>query len=139
MIELEFAVATSRDDVIGGFSEVFAPRSGGGAGGDAFVVGLHDSTLPWEATIAQSDAVAVVPWTLFCTHVGEFLGVPATHIDLELRGTTFIIPEGQHSTSLQLHRYIDYLGALHQLGAGTTTRPAVSDDEYRNWAAHASS
>ena len=93
-----------------------------------FGFGLHDSTLADTIAFATSDELVAVPWRFPCTHVGSFLDIPATLVDLELRGTTFVDIRGAEWV---YHRYIDYIGALHQIGVPTDGRPVHAENEQR--------
>jgi hypothetical protein len=108
-------------DVEQGFSEMLSSRT------DAqFAFGLHDSDLEDETTFATSDQLVVLPWRYPCTHTGTFLDIPPTEIDFELRGTTFVDVRHDAETAWTYYRYVDYLGALHQLGVPTVARPVVT-------------
>jgi hypothetical protein len=90
-----------------------------------FAFGLHDSDLEDATTFATSEQLVVLPWRYPCTHTGTFLDIPATEIDFELRGTTVVDIRAEVGT-WTYYRYIDYLGALHQLGVPTVARPVVT-------------
>jgi hypothetical protein len=97
---------------------------------------LEGADLPAAKTFATSDVLVVVPWLLRAVHIGEFLGVPQTLVEVEVRGTTIVQVAEDHPDDTRLwayYRYIDYLGVLQQLGVMTTTRPALTADEYANW------
>jgi hypothetical protein len=94
----------------------------------SFAFGLHDSDLEDDLAFATSDQLVVVPWRFPCTQVGTFLDVPATNVDLELRGTTFVdIRKAEPDWTY--YRYIDFIGALHQMGISTNGRPVVADED----------
>jgi hypothetical protein len=108
-------------DIEHGFDGKLSAREG-----ERFHVGLHDSDLAGAAAIATSDSLVVVPWRYPCTHTGLFLNVPATGVDFELRGTTLVDIRGPGEWTY--YRYIDYLGALHQIGGSIdAVRPVVAD------------
>jgi hypothetical protein len=112
-------------DVADGFAGVFSARG--------FTRDLNGASLDENAVVATTSELVVVPWVYSCTHVGEFLGVPPTYIELELRGTTFVHATGPDPEAWDYYRYIDFVGALQQLGVTTTSRPALTADEYDNW------
>jgi hypothetical protein len=94
---------------------------------------LHGSDLAEEHAVATGDFLVAAPWVYRAQHVGLFLGVPATFMEIELRGTTFVRTsedDPSDQSAWAYYRYIDYLGALHQLGVTTTTRPALMADEW---------
>ena len=107
-------------DIEHGFTEILQPREDA-----SFHVGLLDSDLDDDRALATSDDLVAVPWTYPCTHVGTFLSIPATGIDFELRGTTFVDIRGP-SSSWSYFRYVDYIGALHQIGVSTDGRPVLA-------------
>jgi hypothetical protein len=98
-----------------------------------FVRDLDGADLVEDDLVATAEQLVVVPWIYRCAHVGEFLGIPPTYIELELRGTTFVRVEGDSEKEWEFYRYIDYLGALHQIGVSTASRPALTADEYAVW------
>ncbi len=123
---VEQALASVEADLAAGFGEVLGEMH--------FGRDLHGSTLEQNELFATSDQLVVVPWVLRGTHVGEFLGVPPTYVELELRGTTFVQVAGSgDEADWTYHRYVDYLGALHQMGVTTTSRPALTAEEYAAW------
>lgn len=93
----------------------------------AFAFGLHGPDLNDFDAVTTSDTLVVVPWRYPCTHVGTFLDVPATNEKLELRGTTFVDIRGP-SNAWTYYRYIDFIGALHQIGAAYDVRPVRADN-----------
>jgi hypothetical protein len=108
-------------DVEEGFKGLLSART------DAqFAFGLHDSDLDDDTAFATSDQLVVLPWRFPCTHTGTFLDIPATELDLELRGTTFVDIRDDAESTWTYYRYVDYLGALHQLGVPTVARPVVT-------------
>jgi len=122
------ALAGIEDDVRTGFGEMLAPRDP-----DAFARELHGADLDPEAVFATSEHFVVTPWVYRCTHVREFLGVPPTFVDLDLRGTTFAHACATDSEEWEYYRDVDDGGALHQLGVSTTARPALTPDEFNVW------
>jgi hypothetical protein len=110
-----------RSDIVGGLGEMLSSRD------DApFAFGLHESELDDETTFATSEQLVAVPWRYPCTHTGTFLDIPATGIDFELRGTTFVDVRDELESRWTYYRYIDFIGALHQLGVPTVARPVVT-------------
>jgi hypothetical protein len=119
-------------DIAGGFVGILNAE-----GPNAFSVELPEATLAFEQITTVSEAVVVpVPWRFHCVHRGHFLGIPPTHVELDLRGTTFVLPRGDSTDDWLLYRYIDYLGALHQMGVSAAVRPALTPDQYANWLAN---
>jgi hypothetical protein len=107
-------------DIQNGFLEILASRD------DApFFFGLHECDLDAQQAIATADVLVAVPWKYPCTHVGTFMNIPATGVDFVLHGTTFVDVRGSEDSWIY-YRYIDYIGALHQLGVSTEVRPVVA-------------
>jgi len=107
-------------DIVDGFKEMLSSRL------DAtFAFGLHQSDLDDGATFATSNELVVVPWRYPCTHTGTFMDIAATNVDLELRGTTFVDIRSDTQSDWTYYRYIDFIGALHQLGVPTVARPVL--------------
>jgi hypothetical protein len=94
----------------------------------AFAVGLHGSELDDASAFATSDNLVVVPWRYPCTHTGTFLDIPATGMKFELRGTTFVDIREDDERKWNYYRYIDFIGALHQLGVPTVARQVLADE-----------
>jgi len=109
-------------DVQDGFKGVLDPREDA-----SFAISLHDSDLNDFAAVTTSDTLVVIPWQYPCTHVGAFLDIPATNARFELRGTTFVDIRGP-SSGWTYYRYIDFIGALHQIGAAYDVRPVRADN-----------
>src|SRR3954466_2784720 len=122
------AVAFVERDVREGFGPFLTA-----AENNAFTIELTDSSIDSNDTTMTSDSLVAVPWVYRCAHTGPFLDVPATYVDLELRGVSFVDVRGQNADDWTYHRYIDYIGALHQLGVQTTNRPALDPEQYENW------
>ena len=119
---------TIEPDIREGFKGSFRPIE--------FGRDLHGAGLADDKAFATSDLLVVAPWVLRAQHVGDFLGVPATYIEFELRGATFVqvaVDDPGNSEKWAYFRYIDYIGALQQLGVTTTTRPALTAAEYAAW------
>lgn len=117
------------EDVIRGYRKSLSPLGGS----DAFSIGLEESDLEPMQSFAQSDQLVAVPWRYECTHTGTFLEIPATHVALQLQGVTFVRVHDDNRESWEFHRYVDYLGALQQIGVSMSVRPALSEKEYNNW------
>jgi hypothetical protein len=117
------------EDVTRGYEAALSPRGGG----DAFAIGLEDSGLEPMQSFAQSDELVAVPWRYSCTHTGDFLSIPATFVSLELEGVTFVHVRSGERDDWDFHRYVDYLGALQQIGVSMSVRPALEEEEYDNW------
>jgi hypothetical protein len=97
-----------------------------------FAVELHGSDLTRTQAYATSDLLVAVPWRFRCTHTGPFLNIPPTYLSLELRGTTFVDIR-KDTDAWTYYRYVDFVGALHQIGASTDVRPALSDVDFNNY------
>jgi hypothetical protein len=121
---LDRALKSVEHDLIAGFEGVLEPCE--------FSRDLHGAQLEHEQLFATSEHLVVVPWVFRAVHVGELLGVPPTFVEIELRGTTFVHASAKDPSEWAYYRYVDYLGALHQLGV-TVSRPALTSDEYSVW------
>jgi aminoglycoside phosphotransferase (APT) family kinase protein len=122
------AMSSVAADLVKGLEGAFTP-----APNSPVTIELNGSNLEPMAVTAQAETLVAVPWRFPCTHTGDFLGVPATYIDLELRGATFVEVNGPDAASWTYYRFIDFLSALHQIGVSTDGRPALTADEYANW------
>ena len=124
----EEAMQRVQTDIEEGFRVSFSRRS------DAtFAFELHDGEeLNATPPVATSERLVAVPWVYPCTHTGPFLNIPATFVKLDLRGTT-IVDIRAAPADWSYYRYVDYVGALHQMGVSTAVRPALNEDEYANW------
>ena len=119
-------LANIQSDIEGGFDGILAPKNG-------FAFGLLDSEIQSDQAVALSDNLVVAPWQYDCVHIGVLADVPATHVEFVLRGVTVAhVVDGDPDNALY-HRYIDYLGALHQIGVSTAVRPALDPAQYDNW------
>lgn len=78
-----------------------------------FVAGFPDLRFAIEDTVAEQDKV-VVCWTFSGTHLGEFMGVPATNKKVSVDGITIHIL----SKGIIMDTYIslDMWGLMQQLG-----------------------
>jgi hypothetical protein len=121
------AIRNVGHDVVDSFKDILTPQKG-----KAFAVELHDSDLNETEPYARSDVLVAVPWVFHCTHTGPLLGIPATWVDLDLRGTTFVDIRDV-AGNWRYFRYIDFIGALHQIGVSTDTRPALTESEFTNY------
>ena len=122
---LQQALRNIQVDIAEGFEGMLSARG--------FNRDLNGAELTENEVFATSDHLVVVPWIYRCTHTGDFLGVPPTYVDLELRGTTFVHACASDPEEWDYYRYIDFIGALQQLGVTTTSRPALTEEEYGNW------
>jgi hypothetical protein len=118
----EQAKVLVQSDIVDGLKEMLSSRDDA-----AFSFGLHNSTLDDASAMATSENLVALPWRYPCTHTGTFLDIPATGIDFELRGTTFVDVTDQYEREWIYYRYIDFIGALHQLGVPTAARPVTAD------------
>jgi hypothetical protein len=121
-----YVLTKIEDDIRSGFKGVLEPIG--------FNRDLEGADLDEDALVATSEQLVVVPWKYRCAHVGEFLGIPPTYVELELRGTTFVRALSRSESEWDFYRYIDYIGALHQIGVSTGSRPALTAEEYAVWA-----
>jgi len=124
---LNQVVGIAEKDVVEGFQAMLEPVSDD----RSFDVVLPDSDLPVDQVVTASDQVIAVPWVFHARHVGSFLGVPATYQPVDLAGTTFITKPGDDESEWTYTRYIDFLGALNQMGVSVVTRPALTPDEFQ--------
>ena len=95
---------------------------------------LDGCTLDEDAVFATAEHLVVAPWVYRCTHIGDFLGVPPTYVDLELRGTTFVhvpSPDPEELVVFPVHRLRRRASPAR---VSTTSRPALTVDEFENWA-----
>jgi hypothetical protein len=100
----------------------------------SFVPRFHESDDDLRPLVSDAQRVAAVPWEFDCVHVGTFLGIPATFLELTLRGATFVnFAAGEDPNTWGFRRYIDYLGALNQLGVSGIQRPVLTDEQYETW------
>ena len=128
---IEAAVEIVEIDITEGFAAMLTPD-----GDSPFTIGLGDSGLVPSATVAASDDVIAVPWAYTCKHTGTFVGIPATQVTLSLVGVTFVhVAVEMAPQEWQFHRFIDYIGALHQMGVSAVARPALNPDQYEAWSA----
>ena len=121
------------NDITESFADALSPASD-----PAVTIGLNE-IVPSEPVLTQaelvavSDALVAIPWSYNCIHTGVFVGIPATYITFELRGTTFVDPRDSNPHRWTYYRYVDFIGALHQIGVQTSVRPALTDEQYLNW------
>jgi hypothetical protein len=121
------AMTYVQQDIVDGFDKILDPGLN-----PMFEFDDLGGALAIEQSITRSDEAISMPWRYTATHVGPFLGIPATNITFTLRGMTIVIPADKLE-DWQFFRCIDYLCALHELGVTTTTRPALTPDEYGQW------
>ena len=115
-----------REDIEVSFAGVLERR------GDGLTTNLNQED-PMPALVSDEVGFAAVPWEFPCTHVGMFLGIPPTFLDLVLRGATFVDIREDDPARWGYYRYIDYHGALNQIGVTGIERPALSDEDYLRW------
>ena len=127
-------------DVKGCFASSLTSRIDEGAPLTFGLLEWHDETEELNSELVsfpRSEQLAAIPWTYSCTHTGDFLGVPPTYLDIELRGATFVDVrngDGQEGRrGWTFYRYVDYLGALQQIGVTTATRPVANPERYADW------
>jgi len=129
---IALAIARVEQDVVNGFDGALTP-----AGSGAFELDLDESGLTSTEVVATSEVVIVMPWVFRCVHTGPFIGVQATFVHFDLRGTTFVhVGSGETDPDdWRYHRYIDFLCALHHMGISTGVRPALTAPEFMEWKA----
>jgi hypothetical protein len=125
---LDLAATNVGTDISSYFGKYFEPVL------NPFTVELPGVDVAPRELLVSSNALVAVPWAYKGTHVDTFLGVAATGILITLRGATFVDTSAgsdkEHADSWTYSRYIDYLGALHQLGVTATSRPAFMPDDF---------
>jgi hypothetical protein len=120
------AAATNvQTDVEAGFSQIFRPGPHGG-----FAIELNGKKLEPQELVVSSNSVVGVPWVFTGEHVYDFLGVCPTGIVVALRGGTFVDVSSGGQDTWTYSRFIDYLGALHQLGVTAVSRPAFEPKDF---------
>jgi hypothetical protein len=80
-----------------------------------------------EERIANAHIVAV-PWTYRCRHAGDFQGLFPTGRELTIEGVTMV---DSRQGKTVLHRYVDWMGVITQLGLDISWRVPVTEDEDR--------
>jgi hypothetical protein len=113
-------------DIHDSFSKYIQPSPTG-----EFAVELPGVQLAERDVIVASESVVAVPWVFRGEHVDVFLSVPATGLPIELRGATFVDVSSGKESDWTYSRFIDYLGALHQLGVTGVSRPAFGPDYFQ--------
>ena len=117
------AIERVEQDVVDGFNDALTPD-----GAVAFAVDLEETGLTSDDAVGSSDVVVAIPWVFQCRHTGTFIGVQATFVHLELRGTTIVHVVEPDADTWRYHRYIDYLcraasdGHLHRCPPGADPR-----------------
>jgi hypothetical protein len=128
------ALENIEDEVRSGFPGL-APNTDQGR--PVFQAELHDADdLDDDEIVARTERGVAVPWVYRCTHVDDFLGVPATWVNLELRGATFVRVTDDDPLQWEYYRYIDYIGALHQMGVSVISRPALTPRQFAEYQKH---
>ena len=124
-------------DIRDGFAERLSPSADADP---VFTIELEESVALGYPGLAEADAVAtsesvvVVPWVYHCVHTGPFLEIPPTFVSFDLRGTTFVnVGLGDNPATWILHRFVDFLCALHHIGVYTSVRPALNVQDYLRW------
>jgi predicted ester cyclase len=109
------------DDVVAGLAGTFSPRE-------------EDDIEPFrvaerfkEADVISNASVVAVPWSFSCRHTGDFHGLFRTGRDLQIEGMTLVDSRGG---APMLHRYVDWLGVIAQLGLEVSGRIPVTEAEY---------
>ena len=122
---LSAAAANVEKEIKEFFSRFFEAGADGG-----YAIELPGAKIDTQELLVSSNSVAAVPWVFRGRHIDEFLGVCATGILVELRGTTYVDASSDNEADWKYSRYIDYLGALHQLGVTAVSRPAFTPDDF---------
>ena len=82
------------------------------------VIMMHETFPAFRGEVHDafaSDDRAVVRWTRYCIHRGEFMGMPPTSYEVTLRGVTICRFEG--SKVVEEWVEFDMFGLLRQIGA----------------------
>jgi len=123
-IESHPSFAVVRDDVIAGLGGGFSPRWEDDPDRDSFVVSKHFK----EEEVIGNDTVVAVPWTYYAVHTGDFECLFRTGRPLTIEGMTFV---DTRADEVMLHRYVDWMGVVTQLGLEVSWRIPVTEEEYR--------
>jgi hypothetical protein len=121
-IESHPSFAVVMDDVITGLGGGFSPRWDP-ADRDSFVVSKHFK----EEDVIGSESVVAVPWTYYAAHTGDFECLFRTGREVTIEGMTFVDTRRDETV---LHRYVDWIGVVTQLGLEVSWRIPVTEDEY---------
>jgi hypothetical protein len=112
-----------KEDVVYGLQGVFGRR-----------VEFDEEPVIVNPALDDGDAeqpiqsLTAVPWIYRCLHDGDFQGLFRTGKELEIHGVTFVDGRGG---SQMLHRYVDWMGVVNQLGLDVSWRVPVDEDQYR--------
>ena len=123
---LTTAATNVEEDVTTFFSAYLEPA--GPKGG--FAIELNGVEISPRELVVSSNSVVGVPWAFRGIHIADFLGVCKSGILVELLGATFVNASSQKEDDWTYSRYIDYLGALHQLGVSAVSRPAFMPGDF---------
>jgi len=122
-IESHPSFAIVKQDVVGGLEKAFSPRDDDAD--SAFVVAEHFGE---EKEFIGNDRIAVVPWTYFAVHTGDFQCLFRTGRDILIKGVTLVDHRGEGDPLL--HRHVDWAGVMTQLGLVVSGRVLVNEEEY---------
>jgi hypothetical protein len=123
---LATAATNVGDDVTSFFSRYLRPA--GPHGG--FAIELNGVEIDPRELVVSSNSVVGIPWAFRGIHINDFLGVCKSGILVELLGATFVDMSSGKEPDWTYSRYIDYLGALHQLGVTAVSRPAFTPGDF---------
>jgi hypothetical protein len=112
--------STVANDVVNGLGRMFGGRL------DGTSVAVHPAFANEE--LIGNEQIAVVPWIYYGRHDGDFQGMVRTERDVDVHGITFVDRRGD---DLVLHRLVDWMGVITQLGVEVSWRVPVDEEQYR--------
>jgi hypothetical protein len=121
MPNFEDAKKAVREDIEAGIGSIFGP--------------YDDSKVTFPVELERllahhvGDAIAV-PWMYEAEHNGDFQGLLPTFRVIQVHGVT-IVNFSKSTEKPTLHRYVDWLGVVNQLGLVVSWRVPVDEPEYR--------
>ena len=121
-IESHPSFAIVKRDVIDGLRDGFTAREENED--EAFVVAKDFDD---EKEFIGNEGIAVVPWTYYCVHTGDFLCLFPTGRNIVINGVTLVDRRGDDTL---LHRHVDWAGLISQLGLEVSARVTVDEEEY---------
>ena len=81
-----------------------------------------------EEELIGNVRIAVVPWIYYGRHNGDFQGMVRTERDVDIHGVTFV---DNRDDETELHRLVDWMGIITQLGVEVSWRVPVDEEGYR--------
>ena len=119
-LDSDDSFALVRDDVRVGIGDIFTTD---GDFNEAFTVAKSFT----EQEVITNGSTFAVPWTYDCRHTGDFQGLFPTNRKLTIEGVTLLDTSGNEPL---LHRYVDWVGVIAQLGIDVSWRVPVTEAEY---------